>query len=225
MVDTTGYLQQTGQALSDPLVRMWQNVVDVVPSIIAGVLVIIFGYILSSLVGALVHAILNATKVDDHLRKARMAHSIGFINLATLGGSLIKWYVFALFVVQAANLFRLGVISEQLAKLAGVLPGVFAAVLLILGGLIVADFAADRMLHAKRKGVRLASSIVRWSLIVIVLVTALGQLGLDVSFVSNALLILLAAVGVGIAIAVGIGFGAAFKDESKAIIKHVKRNW
>ena len=225
MVGTSGYLQQTGQALSDPLVRIWQSFVEVTPSIIGGVLVIIFGYILSSLLGALTHAILNASKIDDHLRKARLAHSIGFISVSHLGGALVKWYVFALFIVQAAGIFKLGVVSEQLAKLAGVLPSVFAAVIIMLGGLIVADFAADRMLHAKRKGVRVASSIVRWTLIVVVIITALNQIGVDTSFVSNALLIVVAALGVGIAIAVGIGFGNAFKEESKTIVKHLKRNW
>lgn len=225
MVGATGYLQQTGQALSDPLVRIWQSFVDVTPSIIAGILVMIFGYILSSLIGTLVHTVLNAAKVDDHLRKARMAHSIGFISLATLGGALTKWYVFALFLVEAAKLFRFGILSEQLAKLAMLLPSVFAAVLLVLGGLIVADLAADKMLHAKRKGVRLASSLVRWVIIVLVVITALSQIGVDVSFVSNAVLILLASVGVGLAIAIGIGFGNAFKEESKTMIKHLKRNW
>ncbi|MBI2141040.1 hypothetical protein HYU16_01310 [Candidatus Woesearchaeota archaeon] len=225
MVGTAGYLQQTGQALSDPLVRIWQSFVDVTPSIIAGVLVIVFGYILSSLVGALTHAILNAAKIDDHLRKARLAHSIGFISIANLGGALIKWYIFALFIIEAAGIFKLGVLSDQLSRLAAVLPNVFAALIIVLGGLIVADYAADRMLHAKRKGVRVASSVVRWALIVVVIVTALSQIGVDVSFVSNALLILVAAIGVGIAIAVGIGFGNAFKEESKTIVKHLKRNW
>lgn len=221
----TGYLQQTGQALSDPLVRIWQSFVEVTPSIIAGVLVIVFGYILSSLVGALTHAILNAAKIDDHLRKARLAHSIGFISVANLGGALIKWYIFALFIIEAARIFKLGVLSDQLSRLASVLPNVFAALIIVLGGLIVADYAADRMLHAKRKGVRVASSIVRWALIVVVIVTALSQIGLDISFVSNALLILVAAIGVGIAIAIGIGFGQTFKEESKTIVKHLKRNW
>ncbi len=225
VTSAAGYLQQTGQALSDPLVRIWQSFVDVTPSIIAGVLVIVFGYILSSLVGALTHAVLNATKIDDHLRKARLAHSIGFVSVANLGGALIKWYVFALFVVEAAGIFKLGVLSNQLSRLAAVLPNVFAALIIVLGGLIVADAAADRMLHAKRKGVRIASSVVRWALIVVVLITALNQIGVDTDFVSNALLIVVAAVGVGIAVAFGIGFGTAFRDESKNIIKHLKRNW
>ncbi|HIG98075.1 TPA: hypothetical protein HA231_01475 [Candidatus Woesearchaeota archaeon] len=225
IVDPSSYLQQTGQALSDPLVNIWQSFVSVTPSIIAGVLVLIFGYILSSLLGALTHAILNATKVDEHLRKARLAHSIGFISLATLGGALMKWYVFAVFLVESSKLFKLGVLSEQLARLANMLPNVFAAVLFVLAGLIVADFAADRMLHAKRKGVRVASSLVRWALIIIVIVTALKQIGVDVSFISNLLLILTAAVGAGIAIALGLGFGHAFKDESKTMIKHLKKNW
>jgi hypothetical protein len=222
---TGGYLQQTGQALSDPLVRLWQSFVGITPNIIAGVLVIVFGYILSSLIGALTHAILNATNVDDHLKKARLSHSIGFISVSGLGGALVKWYIFALFVVEAANLFQLGVLSEQLAHLAALLPNVFAAIILILGGLVVADFAADRMLHAKRKGVRLASAIVRWSVIVVVLISALKQIGLDVTFLSNALLIVLAAAGVGISVAFGMGFGKALQGEAGGIIKNLKKNW
>ena len=225
MGPASGYLQQTGQALSDPLVSIWQSFVSVTPTIIAGVLVLIFGYILSSLIGALVHAVLNAAKIDDHLRKARLAHSIGFLSVANLGGSLIKWYIFTLFIVESSKLFKLGVVSDQLNRLASMLPSVFAAVVIVLGGLIVADFAADRMLHAKRKGVRVASSIVRWAIIITVIITALGQMNVDVSFISNALLILVAAAGVGLAIAIGVGFGHAFKDESKTIVKHLKKNW
>ncbi len=224
-IDSAGYLQQTGRALSDPIVVIYQKFIEVTPNILMGVLVIVFGYILSSLMGALTHALLNAAKVDDHLRKARLSHSIGFVSISNLIGAMIKWSVFALFVVQAANLFQMNALSDQLANVAGLLPKVFIAVLLVLGGLIVADFAADRMLHAKRKGVRIASSIARWAIIITVLITALDHIGVDVTFISNALLIVLAAVGVGIAVAFGIGFGTAFRDESKAIIRHLKRNW
>ncbi|HLD96887.1 MAG TPA: hypothetical protein VI934_00930 [Candidatus Nanoarchaeia archaeon] len=226
MVDgVSGYLQQTGEALRDPLLRIWQGFYDLIPSMIAGVLVIVFGYILSSLIGALVHMVLNALKVDDHLRKARVAHSIGFINLAMLGGALTKWYVFALFLVEAAALFKFGTLSTHLDFLARLLPKVFGAVLLVLGGLIVADLAADKMLHAKRKGVRFASAAVRWVIIISVIITALNQIGLNVSFVSNAVLILFGSIGVGLALAIAIGFSNAFKDESKSIVKYVKKNW
>ena len=220
-----GYLQQTGQALSQPLVSIWQSFLTVTPGIIAFLLVVIFAYILSSLLGALTHAILNAAKVDDHVRNAKVSHSIGFVNLATLGGALIKWYTFALFVAEAASQFSLGVVSAQIASLARLVPQVFTAIIIVLGGLIVADFAADRMLHAKRKGVRLASSVVRWSIIVVVIITALKQIGIDVTLVSSAVLIVLAAVGIGLAVAVAIGFSAAFKEESKDIIKAIKKNW
>ena len=226
MVDVAAsYLLQVGKALSNPIGSIWGNFLTVTPGIIAFILVVIFAYILSSLLGALTHAFLNATKIDDHVRKARVSHSIGFVNLATLGGALIKWYTFALFVAEAASQFGLGVVSQQISKLAELVPQVFTAVIIVLGGLIVADFAADRMLHAKRKGVRLASSVVRWSIIIVVIITALKQIGIDVTIVSSAVLIALAAIGVGLAVAVAIGFSAAFKEEAKDIIKSVKKNW
>lgn len=225
MVVASGYLQQTGIALSEPLVSLWNSFLTVMPSIIGFLLVIIFAYILSSLLGALTHAFLNATKIDDHLRKARVSHSIGFVSVAVLGGALVKWYAFALFVAEAANKFNLGVVSSQISSIARLVPQVFAAVLIVLGGLIIADFAADRMLHAKRKGVRVASSIVRWAVIVTVAITALDTIGVNVSFLKGTLITVLQLVGVGVAVAIGFGFGGALKEESKSIIKSVKRNW
>ncbi len=219
------YLQSTGEALLNPLTELWNKVVDVIPGVIAAIIVIIVGYIIASAFGLLFHRFLEAAKVDMHLKKAGLSHSIGFINLASLGGGLLKWYVFALFLVQAAGFLRLGILSDQLSALAGWLPSLFAAIIIMLAGLILSDMAADRMLHAKRRGVRVFSGIVRWSAIIFVALIAVQKIGIDVSFATNTVLVLIAGVSVGLAIAFGIGFGFAMKDEAKTVLKHLKKNW
>ena len=219
------YIESTGQALLDPLTQLWNKLVEVIPGLLAAAVVVVVGYIISAAFGLLFHRFLEATKVDAHLKKLGLSHSIGFVNLANLGGALLKWYVFALFLVQASGFLKLGILSEQLSKLANWLPSLFAAVIIMLIGLILSDLVADKMLHAKRRGIRVLSSIVRWSAIIFVGLIALGKIGVDVSFATNTILLIIAGLSVGLAVAVGIGLGFAMKDESKLIIKHLKRNW
>ncbi len=219
------YLESTGQALLNPLTELWNRIVDVIPGILAAAIVVIVGYIVAAAFGMLFHRFLDAAKVDAHLKKAGLSHSIGFLSIANLGGALLKWYIFALFLVQATGFMRLGVLSDQLSKLATWLPSLFAAVIIMLVGLIISDFFADRMLHAKRRGVRVFSSIVRWFAIIFVALIALRKIGIDVSLASNTILLLIGGAAIGIAIALGIGFGFAMKDEAKLIMKHLKKNW
>ncbi len=219
------YLENTGQALLNPLTELWTRIVEIVPGVLAAAIVLVVGYIISAAFGMLFHRFLNATKVDAHLKKAGLSHSIGFLSIANLGGALLKWYIFALFIVQAAGFLRLGILSEQLSRLAGWLPSLFAALIIMLAGLVVSDFFADRMLHAKRRGVRVLSSIVRWFTIIFVALIAIEKIGINVSFATNTVLLLIGGVALGLSIAFGIGFGYAMKDESKVIIKHLKKNW
>ena len=219
------YLESTGQALLNPLTQLWNRLVEVIPGVLAAGVVIVVGYIIAAAFGLIFHRFLEAAKVDAHLKKAGLSHSIGFLNIANLGGALLKCYIFALFLVQAAGFLRLGILSEQLSNLAGWLPNLFAAVIIMLAGLILSDMVADRMLHAKRKGVRVFSSIVRWFAIIFVALIAVEKIGIDVSFATNTVLLLIAGAALGIAIAFGIGFGFAMKDEAKGMLKHLKRNW
>ncbi len=219
------YLTSTGQALLSPLTELWNRIVDIVPGILAAVIVLIIGYIIAAAFGLLFHRFLDAVRVDTHLKKAGLSHSIGFLNISHLGGSLLKWYIFALFIVQAAGFLRLGILSEQLSRLAEWLPSLFAALIIMLAGLVVSDFFADRMLHAKRRGVRVLSSLVRWFTIIFVALIALEKIGINVSFATNTVLLLIGGAALGISVAVGIGFGYAMKDEAKIMIKHLKKNW
>ncbi len=219
------YLETTGNALLSPLTELWTRIVEVIPGILAAAIVLVVGYIIAAAFGLLFHRFLDAAKVDAHLKKAGLSHSIGFLSISNLGGALLKWYVFALFIVQAAGFLRLGILSEQLSNLAGWLPSLFAAVIIMLAGLVVSDFFADRMLHAKRRGVRVLSSVVRWFAIIFVGLIALEKVGINVSFATNTVLLLIGGAALGLAVAIGIGFGYAMKDEAKLMVKHLKKNW
>ncbi len=218
------YLESTGSALIDPLVQLWNDFATALPSLIAALIIVLVGLVIGSAVGLLVKKILEKSKIDIHLKKAGLA--IGFIHIASVIGSLVKWYIFAVFLIPAAEQLQgFGAIAGLLQRFALWLPNVIVAMAILVFGVIVADFLADRMLHAKRSGVKLMSSVVRWVMILYVVLIALEQVGINVSLATNTALILVAALAAGLAVAFGIGFGFAFKDEAKLMIKHVKKRW
>lgn len=218
------YFQTTGAALIDPLVQLWNNFAVALPGIIAAIVIIIAGLIIGGAVGFLIRKALEKSNVDLHLKKAGVG--VGFIHLPSVIGSLIKWGIFATFLIPAVRQLQMGdEISSLLYKFALWLPNLIAAIVILLFGVIIADFIADKMLHAKRSGVKVMSSVVRWVMIVYVALIALQQVGINVSLATNTALIIVGALAVGLALAFGIGFGFAFKDEAKGIIKHLKRRW
>ena len=223
---TSSYLESTGLALLIPLIELWNSLVEIAPGILAAIIVTIVGYIISAAFGLLFNRFLETTKVDMHLKRAGLAHSIGFINIATLGGALLKWYLFvSLFLVQAVGFLKLGILSEQLRRLVEWVPNLFAALIILLVGLVLSDLLANRVLHAKRRGIRIFSGAVKIFAIIYVALISLETIGIDTSFATNTILLLIAGAVLGTAIAFGIGFGSALKEEAKNAMKALKKNW
>jgi len=220
-----GYAEFAGDSLIRPLVTLYSDFVFVLPSIILALIVVVVGYIVGWAFGFITHKVMDQFQIDRELKRAGLAHSIGFLSISGLIGGLVKWYVFSLFLVSAAGILNVAVFSTLLARFANWLPNLFAAVVVMLVGLILADFAADRLLHTKRKGVRVASSTVRWFVIVFVTLIALEQIGIRVELATNIILILVAGFAFGIALAVGIGFGNAVKPEANHFVKKLKKNF
>ncbi len=217
------FLEGLFRALAVPLMGIWDGFLGMVPNLVAGILLLIVGYVVGSAFAYILKTFLVHSRIDDHIRKAGVAHSIGFISISNLASGLLKWYIFALFLLPVAEFMKLGLISSLLKDFALWIPDLIAAIVILLFGLIVADYLADRMLHAKRKGVRLFSSFVRWFIIIFVVLTALDQVGVDISLATNTTLILAAGFALGVAIALGLGFGLALKDEAKSTIKQFKK--
>lgn len=217
------YLESTGQALIDPLVEIWNQFALALPGLIAAIIILLIGFIVGSAFGLVLRKILEKAKIDLHLKKAGV--SIGFIDVAHFFGGVLKWWIITLFMIPATEKLEFGVVSEMVQKFAMWLPNLIAAFVILVLGVLAADIIADKMLHARRKGVRLLSSIIRWVIIIYAILIAADQVGLEMQLATNTALLIVAAIAMGLAIAIGLGFGFALKDEAKNIIKNIKKRY
>lgn len=217
------YLSETGEAIADPLVLLWNRLVETMPGLAAAIIILIVGYFIAAALGWVIKKAFIKLKLDKKLEESGRADAIGNVELSSLAGQITKWYVFVLFLIQAVSALKFGEISALLSRFALWLPSVIAAVIIALFGLVFADFVADKITDMKTKWSKSVSLIVRIIVIFFFLNIGLKQIGIDVTIAESTFLLLVGGLVLAFALAIGIGFGLGLKDESKSIIKKMKR--
>ena len=214
-----------GVSMLTPLEQLWISAVELVPGLIGALILIIIGFFIAWILGHAVKVLLEKLKLDERAKKAKIIKAAGHIHLPAVFGEITKWYVFIIFLQAAVDLLHLGTLSDLLTLFVLWLPNVIAAVLVILFGLIVAHYVEIVIKeHTKMKGIGLLTSLIKAVIIIIILVVALSQIGIDVSIIENTFLILIGGLSLGIALAIGLGFGLANKGGSKEWFKNLKKN-
>ncbi len=210
----------TGNILLDPLYRLWESTSDLVPGLVAAIILLIIGYFIGLIIGHAVRIVLEKLKLDARVKKARLVKSVGHTHLPALFGELTKWFIFIIFLQQAVALLRLGSLSDLLNAFVLWLPNVIAAIVIILFSLGLAHFVEMKMLeHSKMKGMVFFSGLIKVVIVIMSAIIALDQIGVKISILENTFLLVVGAFALGIALALGIGMGLGLKDQASQWIK------
>lgn len=218
-------LTETTVAILNPLQQLWLEAVRVVPNLVGAVLVLVIGVFVASILGHALRVLLEKTKLDQALRKAKLTKAVGHTNVPALLGELLKWFVIIIFLEQSVALVNLGSLSALLNAFVLWLPQLLVAVVVFLLGLAGAHFAEYKVLeHTNLRGMRASAKVLKWVIVIVVALVSLRQIGIDVGVLENTFLVVVAALGAGVALALGIGLGLGLKKEAETIIRDVKKN-
>ncbi len=206
-------------AILDPAVNLWNSVVSYLPGLLAALLTIVIGYFIGLFVGLVVRKGLEHTKLQKWLVKTGRADSLGGLDAPYILGALVKWWIFIAFLSPAASLINLGELSMMLNSVASWLPHLLAAVIIMIVGMVLADFAEDKVLKAKKvKGIKLIGSIVKIVIIIFFLSIALKEIGIQIALAETTLLIILSGIVLALSLAIGIGFGLGIRKHADKIM-------
>ena len=214
-------LSQTIEHLSREL---FTSISIALPGLVAAVLLLSFGYILGLLLGTALKKLLEMTKVCEVLiRRAKITHFMGETQLTGFFGTILKWYVFILFLSPAADLIQLRSLAFFLENIALWVPSLIIAILIGLFGLLMAEYTAVHIRAVRMKGTGTLAHAARVVILLFATLIAVQQIGVNVSLASNAVLIVLGGIMLAVALALGIGFGLALRDEAKPLIRSLRR--
>lgn len=189
------------------------NVVNYLPTLLAGFIVLILGVVAAWIVSKLVVRILLFLRLDRvigrlgwgrALEKGDVRHSL-FGLLGVLAGLL----VFLIFFDNAVLIWKLTVLSELLEKLVHLVPQLITAGIILLVGWGVATAVSRAVQRAlvqeEFERARLVSRIVRSAILVVTCAIALVELNVAVVIVTGAFLIAFGALALSFVFAFGLG--------------------
>ncbi len=194
-----------------------------VPRILGFAIILIVGWILASLIGKAVSALLRAVHFDALAQRSGLT---GFIRKSHINddaagsvGMVAKWFVRLITLVAAFDALGLPAVSQILHQLLLWLPNLVVALMALVIGGIAANALRTVVLGTATEGglkrpdflARLASYAV-WGFAIIV---AINQLGIATALIN---ILLMAAAG-AVALALGLSFGLGARDTAAAIVR------
>lgn len=137
-------------------------------------------------------------------------------RVANILGAVVFWGVLLFFLATAANALGLALLSTVVDSLALFVPRVFAAVLILVTGLVIGNLARGAVTAAAASagatvGPRLGQ-VVRIAIVTVALLIAMAELGVDTALLTVILSVGVAAIFGGFALAFGLGARTAVSN-------------
>ncbi|MBT8255884.1 MAG: hypothetical protein KJO23_05015, partial [Bacteroidia bacterium] len=122
--------------------EMGKNVMEAIPNIVGAILILILGWIITKIVIYILRRILRFAKVDkltDVINEKDLFGKTDLtFNVTNVIVGFVKWILFLVFLIVAADIMNWQVVSEEIGKLLRYLPKLFSAIALFMIGLYIA---------------------------------------------------------------------------------------
>ena len=221
-------VRDTGDALRASLTGALNTFFSAIPRIIGFAVVLIVGWIISSLLARGVQALLHAVKFNDLARRSGFAdfvHKMGVKDDASgVIAGIVKWFVRLIALVVAFDTLGLPAVSNVLQQLLLWLPNlVVALVVLVIGGLAaqaLSQLVRGASAQAGFTNPDLQATVTRVAVWGFTIVVAINQLGIATTLINTLLVGLVGAL----ALAFGLAFGLGGRDRAAQILERAGRN-
>ena len=214
--------QSWAEATAVSLEQVWAQMLAFVPQLLGMTVVFVVGLVVASVLSHLVERALNAIKLNQVVAQTgvdkEFARAGINFDLAKFFSKLLYWLVLIVTIVLVTNnLFGQDTAANLLMPLFDFIPKVAAAVIILLGAVVLANFLRN-VIQAAVVGARLhapkfVATVAWWSVTIFGFIAALRQLGIGDFIVSIASTVITAAV-FGTALAFALAFGLGLKDHA-----------
>jgi hypothetical protein len=208
------------QAMVEAFRETSKRVALFLPKLLALLTFILVGLLVGRLIRFLVLRILKAVRFDQLCERMGMTSALAKAGItkpvSDLVGRLSFWIVFLLFAFMGIDALDLPATAKLMSAIIGVLPNLFAATVLLLFGLLLANFFREAALitavNAQIPEARLIANLIRWGIVIFTAAMVLTQLGIATEIIVAAFSITFGGIVLALAIALGLGGRNIAKD-------------
>jgi hypothetical protein len=221
-------VQDTGDALRASLAGALNTFLSAIPRIFGFVVVLIIGWIISSLMARGVEALLHAMKFNELARRSGFADFVQKTGVrddsAGVIANIVKWFVRLITLVVAFDTLGLPAVSNVLQQLLLWLPNlVVALVVLVIGGLAakaLSQLVRGASAEAGFTNPDMLATVTRVAVWGFTIVVAINQLGIATTLINTVMIGLVGAF----TLAFGLAFGLGGRDRAAQLIDTMGRN-
>jgi hypothetical protein len=221
-------VRDTGDALRASLTGALNTFFSAIPRILGFAVVLIVGWIISSLLARGVQALLHAVKFNELARRSGFADFVQKTGVKSdssgVIAGIVKWFVRLITLVVAFDTLGLPAVSNVLQQLLLWLPNlVVALVVLVIGGLAakaLSQLVRGASAEAGFTNPGMLETVTRVAVWGFTIVVAINQLGIATTLINTLLIGLVGAL----ALAFGLAFGLGGRDRAAQMLERAGRS-
>jgi hypothetical protein len=191
------------------------------PDLIGALLILWIGWIIASALGKLVAGLLHKVRFNEATDKAGLSRFIQSAGIrkdaSSIMGDIVKWFFRIIALVAAFSVLQLPALTAALTGILDFIPNLAIALVIILIGGLIANFAAEFVKGAAGSAgfsnSGLLSNIARYAILYVAVIAALGQIGIASTVINTIFIGTVAAL----ALAAGLAFGLGGRDTAGRI--------
>jgi len=149
-------------------------------------------------------SILQGAAPDEGARQLKIRRSY-----AVIAGNVVFWIVFIFFIAAAANMLGWKMLSNWMDNVVVYLPSLISGLLIILAGFVLSNLVKAGVIStASSAGMAQGDVLGRVAQMVVIfttLVIGIEQIGINVDFLTNVLIVIIGVLLAGAALAFGLG--------------------
>ena len=200
------------QNLVGAMSGLWVKIANFIPNLFGALILVILGFLVAKLLDTLLSKLLAKVGLDRLMSGTGLNKLLARVGVkaqvSTLIGKIVYWFVLLIFLISAAESLGLERVSATLDVLALYVPKMFAAALVLLAGVLLAQLL-NSMVKGAAEGVRLEYAAglgrVAQSMVIIISISvAIGQLEIKAELLNYVVAIVLLSVGLAGALALGL---------------------
>lgn len=205
------------------LVRFWSKFVNYLPDFFGGLLIVLTGYFVATVLKKLLLAILAFSRIDSLLNKTKLITLREVRLWEGVLAELVKWTVIILFLIPTLETWGLSKATEVLNQFLFYIPNVIVAVVIGFVGIVISNLSADLVRQSVKSAGDSASGslavFTRSTIMFFTILIMLNQLGVAQDLIR----IFFTGLVTMLAIAGGLAFGLGGKEYAKEILDELKK--
>ena len=213
------------------LLKILTDILDFIPRLVNGLIILIVGYLISALVRWVIRFILRRIHLEQLADRAGISNTMRGLgvraSLPEIIAQIVFFFLLLSFATSAVSLMGLTAVADLLQNVLHFIPQAISAAIMVVFGSMLARFLGSTI-TAVSESVNITyggalGKIIEYAIVAFVIVLAISTLGVDTTVLTTSLTIIVASAG--LAIALTFAFGAREAARNVIAGHYVRQNF